>query len=67
MRSSYAVAALARMVEMEPNAAPHRPAHQSDAVSLRDVILVTLAVLAIIFANVEVVQALDIALDVLHR
>ena len=55
------------MVEIEPNAAPHRPAHQSESVSLRDVVLVTLAVLAIIFANVEVVQALDIALDVLHR
>ena len=51
---------------MEPKAAPHRLASHPE-VSLRDVLLLVLAVAAIIFANVEVVQALDVALDVFHR
>ncbi|MEK4032712.1 hypothetical protein WOC76_02710 [Methylocystis sp. IM3] len=37
------------------------------SLSSRDVVMVLAAVAAIVFANVGVVRALDVALDVLHR
>jgi len=50
---------------MEIPAARHGSAHKH--LSLRDVLVVILAVAGVIFANVEVVRALDIALDAIHR
>jgi hypothetical protein len=42
-------------------------AGETKNVSLRDLILVVVAVAGVILGNVGVVRALDIALDVIHR
>ena len=52
---------------MDIQTASRDPARAMKRLSLWDLAIVAAAVAGIIFANVEVVRALDIALDAIHR
>jgi hypothetical protein len=43
------------------------PAREAKPVSARDLVIVFVALAAIVFANLGVVRALDVALDTIHR
>ena len=52
---------------MDIQTARRHSAEPSKALSLRDLTIVVVAIMAIIFANIGVVRALDVALDAFHR
>jgi hypothetical protein len=52
---------------MENQIARRPSAGSTKSPSLRDLAIVTAAILGIIFTNVGVVRALDLALDAIHR
>ncbi len=52
---------------MDNQFARRAPRSEARLPSFRDVVIVLAAVATIVFANVGVVRALDLALDALHR
>jgi hypothetical protein len=54
-------------VIMDNQIARRPSARPSNRPSIRDLAVVTIAILGFIFANVGVVRALDLALDAIHR